>query len=170
MRTWRSASVTVFGMLALALVSMFAAQAAANNVPASGRLDTSIPLTANNLKPTECAGLNLATFVVGGGAAVSGSSGNDLILGSTGVDTIRGSSPAVNNADGDDCILGGGGGDTIYGDAIFWALWGAGDDVILGGAGNDTIYGDGSLGGSGTDICYGGAGTNPFNNCETANP
>jgi Ca2+-binding RTX toxin-like protein len=169
MRTRRFSLLTAFGMLALALVSMFAAQAAANNAPASGRLDTTIALTANNLKPAECAGLNLASFVVGSGT-VSGSSGNDLVLGSTGVDTIRGSSPTVNNADGDDCILGGGGGDTIYGDAIFWTLWGTGDDVILAGAGNDTIYGDGAFGGSGSDTCYGGADTNTFNNCEVVNP
>src|SRR5690349_138061 len=114
MRTWRLTPLMAFGLLGLALISIFSAQAAANNVPVSGRLDATIALTANQLKPAECAGLNLATLVVASGA-VSGSSGNDLILGSTAVDTIRGSSPAVNNADGDDCILGGGGGDTLLG-------------------------------------------------------
>lgn len=158
-----------FGMLTLALMSIFSALAAANNVPISGKLDTTVALTPNNLKPSECAGLTLDTFVVGSGT-VAGSSGNDLILGSTTADTIRGSSLAVNNADGDDCILGGSGDDTLLGDAIWWTLFGDGNDVILGGGGNDTIYGDGYWGGSGNDICYGGAGTNTFNDCETSGP
>jgi Ca2+-binding RTX toxin-like protein len=169
MRTWRFSRLAAFGMLALALTSMFSALAAANNVPASGKLDTTAALTATNLKPPECAALNLASFVVGSGS-VAGSSGNDLILGSAGNDTIRGSSPAVNNADGDDCIVGGGGDDTLLGDATSWTFWGTGDDVIFGGNGNDTIYGDGYLGGSGNDTCYGGAGTNTFNGCETSGP
>jgi hypothetical protein len=169
MRTWRFTPLLAFGMLSLTLMTIFSAQAVANNVPISGRLDTTIALTANNLKPAECAGLNLATLVVASGA-VSGSSGNDLILGGVGVDTIRGSSPAVNNTDGDDCILGGSGGDTILGDAIWWTFLGEGDDVLLGGAGNDTIYGDGYFGGGGNDTCYGGAGANTFNGCEITDP
>jgi Ca2+-binding RTX toxin-like protein len=168
MLTWRVYRLVVFGILTLGLMSLFSALAAANNVPPSGKLDTTVALTANNLKPSECAGVNVTNTVVGSGT-IAGSSGNDLVLGSTGVDTIRGSDPAVLGTDGDDCILGGGGDDTLSGDGTLWGLWGAGNDVILGGDGNDTIYGDGTLGGSGNDTCYGGAGADTFSNCETTN-
>ena len=161
--------LAVLAMLALLITSVISAMAAANSVPASGKLDVTLALTANNLKPQECAGQNLTNVIVGSGT-LNGSSGNDLILGGAAADTIRGSDPAAGSGDGDDCILGGGGADTIYGDATLWGLWGSGDDILFGGNGDDAIYGDGAWGGSGADVCYGGAGTNIFNDCETTGP
>lgn len=80
-------------------------------------------VSANQVKPSACAGLNLTSIVTGSGT-LTGTSGNDLILGSSGVDTIDG-------LGGDDCILGGGGDDLIDGNT--------GTDVCLGGPGTDAF-------------------------------
>lgn len=112
-----------FGLIALILASVITAVAAANTVPPSRLTDQSRPITANDLKPPECAALNLTNIVVGSGN-FEGTFGNDLILGSPNSDDIRGRF-------GDDCILGGGGDDTIVGDQ--------GTDVCIGGPGNDTF-------------------------------
>ncbi len=77
---------------------------------------------ANNLKPPSCAGLTLTTLVSG----TSGTSGNDLLIGSAGADVMNG-------AGGNDCIVGGGGNDAITG--------GNGTDVCIGGPGTDTFTG-----------------------------
>lgn len=167
MASWKLHRLAGLVLLTLVVISISSAMGAANSVPESSKLDATIALTAEHLKPPECAGVSLTNIVVGSGT-IAGSSGNDLILGSAAADTIRGADPAVLGSDGGDCILGGGGNDTIYGDGTLWGLWGASDDVILGGAGNDAIYGDGSFGGSGTDTCYGGPGTDTFANCETS--
>lgn len=63
--------------------------------------------TPNDLKPIECAGVLLATVIVGEGDLV-GTGGADLILGGPGAQTIRG-------LGGGDCIVGGGGADKIIG-------------------------------------------------------
>lgn len=93
------------------------------------------------------------------------SAGNDVVLGTTGRDTIiagsgddvvcgGGSADRIEGGSGDDLIYGGGGSDSI--DA------GPGDDVVFGQIGGDTIWGhDGSdklLGGPGYDTLYGGSG------------
>ena len=80
-------------------------------------------MTAEELRPAECAGLMLTNVVTGAGA-ITGTAGNDLILGSGGADTIDGGG-------GNDCILGGGGDDQLDG--------GEGTDVCLGGAGSNTF-------------------------------
>jgi Ca2+-binding RTX toxin-like protein len=131
-------------LIALIAVSTASAFAAANSVPASRLDDDSFSITANNLKPVECNGLNLTTIVVAG----DGTAGNDLILGTAGNDTLRGS-------DGDDCIVGGGGDDTLDGQK--------GNDVLLGQDGNDSLKGS-----QDTDICNGGAGIDSgHQSCET---
>jgi len=137
----RFAGIALIGLIAVSAASAFAA---ANSVPASRLDDDSFPITANDLKPSECAGLNLTTIVVAG----NGTAGNDLILGTAGNDTLRGS-------DGDDCIVGGGGDDTLDGQK--------GNDILLGQDGNDSLKGS-----QDTDICDGGAGTDSgHKSCET---
>jgi Ca2+-binding RTX toxin-like protein len=135
------------GFVGLLLVAALSAVAASNTVPASLLSDTSRAITPNDLKPTQCAGINVSNLIVGTGqATINGTNGNDLILGTSGNETING-------RNGADCIVGGGGNDTLNGDN--------GNDVILGGPGADTING-----GNGTDDCWGVAGTT-FSNCET---
>ncbi len=89
------------------------------------------------------------------GYYVTGSEGNDTMIGGAGNDSLVGNGGA-------DSLIGGAGDDTLYG--------GAGDDTLLGGLGRDTLYGgDGNdlLMGEDTDLpqdygnnddLYGGAG------------
>ncbi len=111
------------GLLAGILVSVVSASAAANSVPLTGIWDAQRTITANDLKPTECATVNV-TAVYNADGNFSGYATNDLIFGGTGIDTIRG-------GDGDDCIVGGPGDDLIFGDA--------GSDVCVGGPGIDVF-------------------------------
>ena len=75
------------------------------------------PLTANDLKPTECAGISL-TNVINSGGTFNGTPGNDLILGSVGIDVVDGFS-------GKDCIVGGDQGDQLFGGT------GSGPETVL---------------------------------------
>jgi Ca2+-binding RTX toxin-like protein len=138
--------VAILGLFVLVWATMAAALAAANTVPGSKLSNTSIAITPNDLKPPECAGLNLTAKLAGSGT-FSGTNAPTLIVGSSGADTITGGSAGS-------CILGGAGDDKLTG--------GGGNDIILGGAGNDNINGKG-----GTDVCYGGGGTDSFAGCET---
>ena len=132
------------GLLALILISIFSAFATANTVLESGLYDSAQSITANNLKPLECAGLDLANVIDNG----SGGPGNDLILGTTGADILSG-------GDGDDCIVGGDGNDTLAG--------GNGNDILLGNNGDDNLSGDGGS----SDECYGGDGSDTLDaSCE----
>lgn len=155
--------LTWLGLLVLIVVSATLALAATNTVPETGADETILPITANDLKPPECAGLNLVDVRLGGS---SGGNTNSLILGTAGNDNIRGRG-------GSDCILGGSGNDTLDGDqSNDIILGGAGDDTLIGDRGNDTLYGgagnDFLNGGAGTDDCYGQGGTDTFHNsCET---
>lgn len=112
-----------FGLMAMILASVVTAIAATNSVPSSHLTDQSRPITANDLKPSQCAALNLTEIVVGSGK-FSGTNANELILGGPDADTIDGKG-------GSDCILGGGGNDDIDG--------GSGTDVCIGGPGTDTF-------------------------------
>jgi Ca2+-binding RTX toxin-like protein len=107
-------------LLALALVTL-ASFATANTVPASRVGSYGAPISANALKPPECAALNLVEIRVGGG----GGGGNSLVLGTAGNDNLVG-------AGGDDCLVGGAGNDRLTGNA--------GNDVCLGGPGTDTFH------------------------------
>ena len=114
----------IFAALAiLLLTSVVTAVAATNTVPSTRVTNQSSSIGANSLKPSACAGIVLTTLVIGSGN-ITGSNGNDLILGGPGMDTING-------LDGNDCILGGGGIDTITG--------GNGNDVCIGGPGVDVF-------------------------------
>ena len=130
-------------LLALSVISGFAAS---NTVAESGAGESTFPITANDLKPPECAPLNLVNILVGSGR-FDGTNRNDLILGSAADDNIRGMG-------GDDCILGGGGNDQLDGRQ--------GNDILLGGPGDDHLVGF-----TGYDICYGGTGTDTTDgSCE----
>jgi Ca2+-binding RTX toxin-like protein len=84
--------------------------AADNTVPETSIGYASVPITANDLKPPQCANLDLTyLFVITGNGAIHGTDSNDLIIGSPGKDNIHAGA-------GDDCIVGGGGDDQIFGD------------------------------------------------------
>lgn len=110
-------------LFTLIIASVVTALAAANIVPSAHVTSQIFPVTANDLKPSACASINL-TDIVSGTGTITGTSGNDLILGGPSNDTINGMG-------GDDCILGGGGDDVIDG--------GDGTDVCIGGPGTDTF-------------------------------
>ncbi|MBY0257644.1 cadherin-like domain-containing protein, partial [Methylobacterium sp.] len=106
-----------------------------------------------------------AIFAVVDRNAVTGSDGDDIILGTLCADAIdggggadiidaRAGSDIVDGGPGDDHIVGGDGDDTILGgagDDVIFA--GAGADVVSGGTGNDRIFGE-----DGDDILSGDAG------------
>lgn len=142
-------SISSLAFLLFLLLSIGVALSATNSVSTSGLSDQTINITANDLKPTECASLNLTNIqiVTAGVPLTSTRNSNDLIFGTSGADDITAGK-------GQDCVLGGAGDDILNGDQ--------GGDILLGGAGNDTIDG-----GPGTDICYSGGGTDTFARCET---
>lgn len=110
-------------ILSLIVVSIITVLAAVNIVPSSLGTDYSTSLTANLIKPAECASITLTNLVsCTGGGNCYGTSSADLILGSSGAETIDG-------GDGNDCILGGGEADDIAG--------GKGTDICIGGPGTD---------------------------------
>lgn len=111
------------GMLTLILVSIISATAASNTVPRSNVGEHVGAIMANDLKPAECASLNL-TAKLGGSGTINGTAAAELIVGSSGADRIDG-------LGGNDCIVGGAGNDTLIG--------GPGTDVCIGGTGNDTF-------------------------------
>lgn len=111
------------GMFVLIFASLISAFAANMTVAQSGIGYMTHGITANELKPSACT-QNLTNIVRGAGS-LTGTSGNDLIIGSTGADTIDG-------LGGDDCILGGGGDDSLDGND--------GSDVCLGGYGANNYF------------------------------
>jgi Ca2+-binding RTX toxin-like protein len=111
----------MFGLLALIVVSVATAFAAGITISPSNIDEKFVPVTADDLKPSACRGLSL-TQVISGSGTLTGTSGNDLIIGSSGADLIDG-------LGGNDCVLGGSGDDSLTGSD--------GNDVCLGGPGND---------------------------------
>lgn len=111
------------GLFALILVSITSVFAAGITLPSSNVGQESIPVMADDIKPSACAAIYLTHIVSGSGTFV-GTASNDLIIGSSGADTIDG-------LGGNDCILGGGGDDILTGDE--------GTDVCIGGAGTNTL-------------------------------
>ena len=110
---------------AVALALLFAvgvASTATNVIEASHAGQQDIPITANDLKPPECAALDLQEIRVAGGQGGAGHNG--LVLGTSGDDRIIGGG-------GSDCIVGGAGNDDINA--------GGGTDICIGGAGVDTF-------------------------------
>lgn len=109
--------------LALTATANVFGVAAGNTVPGTRMGQDVRGIAANDLKPADCASLNLTNIVTGTGT-VNGTLGNDLIVGGPGADSLDGEA-------GDDCILGGGGDDSLDGDL--------GTDVCIGGPGTDTF-------------------------------
>ena len=116
----RSLLVALLTLLVATLCAAQTAVSASNGVPGSRVTKYVTSITADTLKPSSCSGITLTTVVAG----VTGTSGNDLLLGSAAANTMSASG-------GDDCVLGGGGNDSIN--------CGAGTDVAIGGPGTDTF-------------------------------
>lgn len=123
MKLSTSLQLVAFSLATLILISVFTAFSAGIWVSNTTVGTGSASVTPNRVKPPACDGLNLTNIVTGAGT-VTGTSGNDLILGSSGDDTIDG-------LGGDDCILGGEGDDVINGNSN--------TDICLGGQGADTF-------------------------------
>lgn len=123
MRKYFPLRLFILGLIALMAVSVVSAFAAGISVPAVNAGQQSVPVTAEDIKPAACGALFL-TNIVSGAETLTGTAGNDLIIGSADTDLIDG-------LGGNDCILGGGGIDTITGNE--------GDDVCLGGSGIDVF-------------------------------
>ncbi len=135
MNITRYSRIGLLLLTSLVILGVLNAVAATNTIPSKRLDDDSFSITANDLKPSECNSLNLTTIVVAG----NGTTGNDLILGTSSDDNLNGD-------DGDDCIVGGGGNDALQGQK--------GNDIVLGQDGDDTLRGN-----QDTDICDGGSGT-----------
>ncbi|MGI9621579.1 MAG: calcium-binding protein [Acidimicrobiales bacterium] len=119
-----------------------------------------IPLAASAGSAT-CGGHQATIVADGSGEPIQGTSGADVIVGTSGKDTIHGNG-------GDDIICGRGGADNIYGgggnDLILGEKGhdklrgGAGNDIIRAGEGNDRIWGksgnDTARGAAGSDVCH----------------
>jgi Ca2+-binding RTX toxin-like protein len=147
---WRPAVVIMVLIFSvLVIVSVTNAFSDANTIPQTRADKDSIGLGVNELQPPECVGMGL-TNIVDIGAGETGTSANDLILGTDKADAeIRGGA-------GNDCILGGKGNERQkigkdWGPGIFGE---EGDDVIIGGPGNQ-------------DYCDGGPGNDTYYSCET---
>jgi len=109
--------------VAVALLFVVGVASTATNIIEPSRAgQQNIPVTANDLKPPECAALDLGTIRVAGGPPAAGKGG--LVLGTSGDDRLIGGG-------GTDCIVGGAGNDYINA--------GGGDDVCIGGPGIDTF-------------------------------
>ncbi|GAB4484309.1 MAG: hypothetical protein Fur0016_08640 [Anaerolineales bacterium] len=138
-------------LLILIAAGLFSAFSASNTVSASQLGSQTAIISANALKPPECAALNLTRLVIlARGDTTTAQS--ELVIGTPGNDTIL-------SRGGTDCILGGGGNDDLRG--------GAGLDILLGGPGDDALDGGGGKG----DVCYGGGQAgDTFKRCETIVP
>lgn len=88
---------------------------------------------------------NASAFYCGAGNDnVTGTTGNDLILGETDDDDLRGFASAV--LSGNDSLWGGDGHDVLRGfDGDDQLLGGEGEDTLLGGAGSDDLAGNGGV-------------------------
>ena len=117
MSFWRIGQLGLTGLLVLSIVGIISALAAANTVPASGKLDTTITLTVKHLQPQDCNSLSLTTYVLTPGGNFTNNGASALVLGVSGNDTLRGGG-------GNDCLVGGAGGDTLRG--------GTGNDICFG--------------------------------------
>ncbi len=168
-------SIFLMGLAVILLFSIGVAMTAANSVSTSGLALQTVNITADQMKPPECAGLALTTIVAypapasgaanlvlgtSAGETISSLGGNDCILGGSGDDDLLG-------GNGTDILLGGLGNDTLRGGTSADNLYGGdGNDTLLGGGGNDFLDG-----GAGIDVCTGNGGTDTYAaSCETILP
>ena len=116
-----------FVMVAILILASTVFAFAANIVVPTTRLtNQSSPVTANTLKPAACSAIVLTAILYcpSSGGICNGTSANELIIGSSNIDTIQGKG-------GSDCILGGGGDDDLTGSQA--------KDVCIGGPGTDIL-------------------------------
>lgn len=147
----------LISLLLVVVISVITAVSATNIVSGSRADEVNNGISPNDLKPTECAGINVQNVIdFAGGEAPTGN--NDLILGDEDVNVLHG---LFHNLDGNDCIVGGAGNDGFWFILTLGLAGGPGNDVILGGPGDDYL-----LGGPGEDYCYGGGGNDTYFNCE----
>lgn len=117
-------ALILIALITLILISSVSALAATNTVPGT-RIGQQIrSITANELKPPECAAINLTAIVVCTGGNCNGSGASELLLGTANGERLRGRG-------GSDCIIGGGGDDELTGNGA--------SDVCIGGPGTDTF-------------------------------
>jgi Ca2+-binding RTX toxin-like protein len=110
--------------VALAFLGLVVVGLTAANVVASSKAsDRTRGVDVNEVKPTNCNAITLTNRIVGSGT-FTGTAAAELMLGSAGVDDIRG-------AGGNDCLVGGAGNDTLRGQA--------GTDICIGGPGTDSF-------------------------------
>jgi Ca2+-binding RTX toxin-like protein len=110
-------------LLVLALVSGTAGLAN-NNVETSHSNKQVTTRTIPELLPPDCAGMAVTAYVMGASSPATNSAIDEIIMGTSGVDTMDGGK-------GDDCLMGGAGNDAMTG--------GTGTDVCFGGPGTDTF-------------------------------
>ena len=91
MNTRLLSRLAVFALILLVVVSIITASAAANTVPTSHLTDQTTAITANNLKPSQCASYNLTDILVcGSSPTCNGNNTDELILGSSSTNKING--------------------------------------------------------------------------------
>jgi signal peptidase I len=100
LRLGRAASTTLGLMVVAGLITSFTAT---DVVPLSRASDSNLSLDLSQLAPAQCSSLSLTHLVVAKSSTVTGTSGNDLILGrnGSGANTLDGGG-------GTDCIVAGG--------------------------------------------------------------
>ncbi len=80
-----------FALLILVLASILTATAASNTVPPSRLTNQTKPISANDIKPSQCADFTLSSIVVCGSSPVcNGKTANELIIGLPGTSKING--------------------------------------------------------------------------------
>lgn len=144
--------VTIILLFTVILFSISTALSAGNFVPVTYLSEQTYPISASDIAPAECDSIRYLLediIVCSGGFCISNGNGNELILGTSGMDLINGGG-------GDDCILGGGGMDFLDGEN--------GNDVLVGGPDPDILIGNGKK--KDTDICVDDPDTTIFFDCE----
>jgi Ca2+-binding RTX toxin-like protein len=100
-------TAAAIGLAAFVLAQALTAFTASASVPSTRLGSVTSSVTANDLKPSECT--MTVTSVARGSGTFAATAPSQLVLGSSGNDTITG------NSGGNDCIVGGAGTDTITG-------------------------------------------------------
>lgn len=102
--------VLVLALVATAGLAFSTTQAftAANVVPATNIGQITQAITPANLEPSECKGSITVTSIVAGSGTIASTAANQLVLGSSGVDTL-------NDTFGTACMVGGSGSDVFNG-------------------------------------------------------
>ena len=142
----RNRTVTVFAVLASFAASLV--------------LVSTAPVSAQG---PSCFGVP-ATIVARAGETTQGTSGRDVIVGTSGADVIKakGGNDLICGGPGQDRIDAGGGADRVRGGTGHDTLFGGpGRDRLRGSRGNDEVRGE-----AGVDRCWGGRGSDSLRSCN----